>query len=126
MQLFWRGPMNGLPALWDLGQELMQPLTPSHCREEEVSLARWKRDIDDDTAARRGLRDYVSTINEINTRRRGHAVPPWSAPRVCWKTLLIPHDELIILNAFHVKLSRRICLSSDDLFLLNEHCNSVQ
>ena len=93
--------------MWDLGQELLQPLDCAHYLDEARTrpLARELTQLDLRAAA---LRDFVALLSELLILRRGHAVPPWSAPNIAWRVILIPAAEReCSMSARHALL--RLC-----------------
>ena len=93
MEVAWAGMQDGMDCWWDLGQDALLPLN-SRVRESEREsrppLPTHKAELTRTLA----LADWVATINEMLTAKRGRAVPAWSAPRMAWKCALIPHDEI--------------------------------
>ena len=92
--VLWTGPLPAVPTMWDFGEELLAASCPALLEEEKQPiLPAAPCTLDDELAEEMGTVDSVELRDQLFRKRRGHAVPPWSAPRVAWKCLLKEGSE---------------------------------
>jgi hypothetical protein len=95
--------------MWDFGEELLAPSCPMLLQEErQPQLPPATGTYDDDLAHDFGTQASTDLLHQLFRKRRGHAVPPWSAPRVSWQCLLKERSETS--NAQIRECIRRQCV----------------
>ena len=76
----------------NLDKSFCSPLNRFHLLDEaRTRLAPVERTEAETHAA--ALRDFVALLDELLVSRRGHAAPPWSAPKIAWRAIIIPAVE---------------------------------
>ena len=50
--------------------------------------------LDSGWCDRFAIKDWVGMLGVLHERKRGHAVPPWSAPRVAWLAAVFPCEPV--------------------------------
>ncbi|MFM7989137.1 MAG: hypothetical protein ACKPKO_58470, partial [Candidatus Fonsibacter sp.] len=87
--------MSSLGALWDLGQEVLDPVSLQMSVSADSSRplpAALLHDLSVGCLSE-GADDACRVLQQLQRPRAGHAVPRWSSPRAAWKALLLSASD---------------------------------
>ena len=74
---------------------------------------------------RLALKDWTGMLDALHTRKRGHAVPPWSSPRATWLATRFPCEPVEPSNQVRRELLRMCQLLRKTQSSCLAHCVSA-